>query len=156
ATWPPHEAVVRTELGGLNTFILLASSVTVILARRSLAAGRVRSCLTQLTFTILLGLAFLGVKTFEYSEKINHHLLPFEAELRHGATYGLWSSWYFVLTGVHVVHLVAGLIVWSWVLSLGLLGKLSSKRVGLVEVCGLYWHFVELVWIVLFALIYLV
>ena len=99
-----------------------------------------------LVVTILLGSAFLGVKGYEYSLKFAHGHYP-------GS--GLFWDCYFTLTGLHGLHVLAGVLANVWILSLTLRGDFLRSKGHLVELSGLYWHFVDLVWIFLFPLVYL-
>ena len=153
--WPDHHAVLTEPLGALNTFVLICSSVTVVLAHVALADGKVSLSMNYIAATLAMGFVFMGVKAFEYSQKFAHHLLPWEAA-SHGPGYGLWSATYFILTGFHALHVIGGLVAFGAILALGYMGRLSAKDAGLIENTGLYWHFVDLVWIFLFPLLYLI
>ena len=97
--------------------------------------------------TSLLGLTFLGIKGFEYHHKISEGLT---------ISSGLFGSFYFTLTGLHGLHMIGGLIFNMYVLIQGLRGKFNSRHCERVEYAGLYWHFVDLVWVILFPVFYLV
>ena len=135
-------------LGTLNTAVLLTSSLCMALAVREEGKGRAR---LWLFLTMVLGTAFLGIKMLEYAGDFREHLLPgsgfqFQgADSRHAQMFFLL---YFTMTGIHALHLIIGI---------GLLGflVLGSLRPHAVEVAGLYWHFVDVVWIFLFPLLYL-
>jgi cytochrome c oxidase subunit 3 len=136
--------------GALNTALLLTSSLTMALAVRAARAGG-RSARFLLA-TVLLGAAFLGVKAWEYARKVHEGHLPAAVHgLRGlglaGDPENLFLAFYFVMTGLHALHMLAGI---------GLLLWMSLKpEAGPVEVCGLYWHFVDVVWIFLFPVLYL-
>ncbi|MGF1582138.1 MAG: heme-copper oxidase subunit III [Gemmataceae bacterium] len=251
--WPSPEDVYLTEwVGALNTFVLICSSVTVVLAHYALTKKNVGQSLMYLGITLTLGCVFLGVKTWEYSEKFSHGILPgqipekldgpggarfinqvekklkkilkeheegeghheytdeyiaavktlladlpsltpkqlnarivsekhirpadmpeslsqtlegkpeplmeidHDVHLPHSIPYGnLWASSYFALTGFHALHVIGGLVIFAVFLILGAMGKYGPQHEGAIEVTGLYWHFVDIVWIFLFPMLYL-
>jgi len=132
---------------GINTTILLTSSLTVVLGLSSIRAGKPGQLTIFLLLTIGLGLAFLGGQALEFS-----HLYGEGITL----TSSVFGSSFFTLTGFHGLHVVAGVIWASIVLVRGLRRAFSAERNMGVEVFGLYWHFVDIVWIMLFTLIYLI
>ena len=134
-------------LGAINTLVLIGSSLTVALGIAAIRKGRVRLLQVFLSLTILLAAVFLGIKYVEYSEKFSHGLHP-------GTD--MFFSLYFMLTGLHGIHVLAGMGVLGGVLYLAGKGKYSESYHTPVEISGLYWHFVDLVWIYLFPLLYLV
>jgi cytochrome c oxidase subunit 3 len=151
----------RTDvvLGSANTAILLTSSLTMALAVRSFALGAKRACAWLLTATFALGAAFLAIKLTEYGHDYEEHLVPwlgfaFPAAQAEGAR--LFFLLYFAMTGAHAVHLIVGL---SWV---GILifavsrAHTKASHPDILEVAGLYWHLVDIVWIFLYPLLYLV
>ncbi len=129
-------------LGALNTFILLTSSLTVVLAHAAAEERNRSRVLRYEALTILLGLGFLCVKGFEYHHEISEGFTP--------AT-GLFWGFYFVMTGLHGLHVIAGLIAHAWACA----GVAAAGRFSRVTPVGLYWHFVDVVWIFLFPLLYL-
>ncbi len=146
-TWPHPGEELNIPAAAINTFILLTSSLTMALAVAAVHradSGRLR---LFLLFTILLGLAFLGVKGYEYSQKFAHGHFP-------GS--GIFWDCYFTLTGVHGIHVLAGVITNLWILWLTFREDFLETRGHFVEVAGLYWHFVDVVWIFLFPLVYLI
>jgi len=134
-------------LGAVNTIVLIGSSLTVALGISAIRKGKVRLLRMYLSFTILLAATFLGIKYVEYMEKFSHGLSP-------GTD--IFFSLYFMLTGLHGIHVLAGMVVLGAVLYLAGKGKYSESYHTPVEISGLYWHFVDLVWIYLFPLLYLV
>ena len=134
-------------LGAVNTIVLIGSSLTVALGISAIRKGKVRLLRMYLSFTILLAATFLGIKYLEYTEKFSHGLSP-------GTD--IFFSLYFMLTGLHGIHVLAGMVVLGTVLYLAGKGKYSESYHTPVEISGLYWHFVDLVWIYLFPLLYLV
>ena len=143
----PDEAIMGRPLATLNTFVLITSSVTMVLALAALQRDNIKSFATYLVLTSFLGLAFLGIKAFEYHHKIAEGLT---------ISSGLFGSFYFTLTGLHALHMIGGLVFNTYILWNGLRGKYSSQHFERVEYAGLYWHFVDLVWVVLFPVFYLV
>jgi cytochrome c oxidase subunit 3 len=149
--------------GTINTAVLLLSSLFVALAVNAAASGASRTSAVYLFGAILLGLVFLGVKAFEYAEKFSHHHVPgatFDFEhVPSGATEGqveIFYGLYFALTGLHAVHMVIGVVLLSVIAIAALRGKFSREYFTPVEVGGLYWHFVDIVWVFLFPLLYLI
>ena len=234
--WPkPHHVHLSEPIGALNTFVLICSSVTIVLSLEAARANKARLAKFWMLLTLLLGTLFLGVKGYEYQAKFAHGIYPAiidklkelddlpadqltaeQAGARtrlqqvrkmvtspeqqafdlavvadqvmplptensggdHGGAHGggqsghtsglndifpwlklpavipggnMWASTYFLLTGFHAIHVIVGLIVFSTLL----LYKLDRKDAGKIENAGLYWHFVDLVWIFLFPLLYL-
>jgi len=143
--------------GTLNTAILLTSSLTMAVASQAAAAGHhsrrlVISCLAS---TAALGLGFLVVKAFEYKEDIDKHLVPGAQFALHEVGAQLFFGLYWLITGVHAIHLTIGIVLVVRLALLGQLGKLQLDENPEVEVTGLYWHLVDIVWIFLYPLIYL-
>jgi len=143
----PPEEIMGRGLATLNTFVLISSSLTMVLALASIQRDKVKAFAGYIIATMALGSTFLGIKVFEYSHKIHEGLT---------ISSGLFGSFYFTLTGLHALHMIGGLILMLYILINGLKGKYSSEEHGRVEYAGLYWHFVDLVWVVLFPVFYLV
>lgn len=243
--WPkPHQVHVIEFLGAGNTFVLICSSVSVVLAHWFLARGRVRAAVGCIGLTLALGLLFLGVKAVEYKGKFDKDILPGHigdhldgpqgqwykdrirgqldalkanpaafnltadswaaaelsklrekmdeksgegtytpgmtplavgkrvneilersenehgVEVHHVSPYvefgNMWASCYFAMTGFHALHVLGGLVIFSLLLLMALFGRFGVRHTNLLENVGLYWHFVDIVWIFLFPLIYLV
>jgi cytochrome c oxidase subunit 3 len=148
-------------LGGVNTLVLITSSLTMALAVRSAQVGDRRLLTLLLVVTILCAVAFMGIKYVEYAHKFHDGLLP--GKYYH-PTQGLvipgkphlFFSIYFMLTGLHGIHVLAGIGVIVWVLLRARRGDFSPAYYTPVENVGLYWHLVDIVWIFLFPLLYLV
>jgi cytochrome c oxidase subunit 3 len=152
-----HELLVWA--GATNTAVLITSSLTMALSVHASQTGNRRQLLFFLTLTILLGCVFLGIKAFEYyTEYVEHHIpgsgFEFEAEqFRHAQ---IFFSLYFVMTGLHALHMIIGvgimvvMLWWSW------RGTITVEYHSPIEISGLYWHFVDIVWIFLFPLLYLI
>jgi cytochrome c oxidase subunit III len=152
-------------LGAINTVVLICSSLTMALAVHAAALGHRRRIVLFLLLTILLGGAFLGVKTVEYAGKFEHHLVPgpgFDpGEHLHltGADAQraqLFFSLYFGLTGLHAAHMIIGIPILGWLAWRAGRGAFGPNYHTPVELTGLYWHFVDIVWIFLFPLLYLI
>ncbi len=165
-----HELDIR--LGGFNTAVLIFSSLTMALAVHAAQLGKRNKIILFLALTLLLGLVFLGVKVVEYGEKgvfpgliePTHHLVPgpgfhFEG---HGPFADvapphvqLFFSFYFAMTGMHALHMIIGAGLLSWLIWAAYRNRFSPEYYSPVEMIGLYWHFVDIVWIFLFPLLYL-
>lgn len=149
-------------LGTVNTALLLTSSLAIALAGAAARAGDRRRTVRLLWLTMALGLAFLAVKGVEWRQEIGEHLFPGPgfrpddapgAETLHGML--LFFLLYFLLTGMHALHIVVGLAVCG-LLAWRLQRRADGPSAGSVELAGLYWHFVDVVWIFLYPLLYLV
>jgi cytochrome c oxidase subunit 3 len=238
-SWPtPADVHLIEWVGALNTFVLIVSSLTVVLAHYALGRGDVKAATLYIVVTLALGTVFLIVKAFEYNSKIQHKVLPgfiFERldapdgpdslnelrnqlnhivehpgsgkpeavaacqkllndlEVRYVATGpntvskptlsideikrrineihhqdpdlhltpvipsgNLWASCYFAMTGFHALHVLGGLVVFVIILIMAAVGRLGIQHTLMLELTGLYWHFVDIVWIFLFPLLYLI
>ena len=142
-----EHAKLDRVLGAVNTVVLITSSFTVVLGVDAIRRGRARLLEACFGATILLAAVFLGVKYVEYAAKFRHGLYP---------DTNLFFSLYFMLTGLHGIHVLAGMALLSYVVVLSRRGRLSADYHTPAEMSGLYWHFVDLVWIYLFPLLYLV
>lgn len=140
--------ILSVPIGTFNTMVLIASSVTMVMSWASLMMKEFRKYKLYMGLTILLALAFLVVKAFEYGGKFSHGLFPAEST---------FLAIYFTLTGLHGLHVVGGIIVNAYFWGPGSkMWKTEPQRfTNRIEVAGLYWHFVDLVWIFLFPTIYL-
>ena len=146
-------------LGTVNTAVLLGSSLTMAMAVRSAQLGRRNRLLLFLAFTLALGFVFLGIKSVEYSHKFHEHLVPgpnFHVDSPLTQNVQLFFSFYFAMTGMHALHMVVGAGLLTWLMVGAARGRFSSEYFTPVEVTGLYWHFVDIVWIFLFPTLYLV
>ena len=118
-----------------------------------------RRLIRFLLATMVLGAAFLGIKFYEYFQKFEEHLVPGRgfalegADPRHSQ---LFFSFYFAMTGMHAVHMIIGIVMMGVLIVFALRGKYSERYYNPVEMAGLYWHFVDIVWVFLFPLLYLV
>ncbi len=146
-------------LGVINTVILIGSSLTMAMAVRSVQIDRRQAAIGYMTATGVLGLAFLVIKYFEYSAKWHHHLIPgadfhFLGEV--GDRAEMFFVLYFAMTGMHALHMIIGFGILIWLLRGTVAGRYSSTYYNPVENFGLYWHFVDIIWIFLFPLLYLI
>ena len=146
-------------VGTINTAVLLTSSLCLALGDHAIKAGRLGALRGCLLATWLLGAVFLGLKGYEYWEKFAEHLVPgvnFHVESAHAPQVQLFIFVYFALTGLHALHMIIGLGVIAWLLRLNQRGRLSAGQHAPVEMAGLYWHFVDCVWVFLYPLLYLI
>jgi cytochrome c oxidase subunit 3 len=152
--------------GAWNTLVLLTSSLTVVLAVHAARAGHRNELLKYLAATMVLGVAFLGIKGFEYHHEWTEHLVPGshyapedpDSVARPDLAREMEMFWilYFFMTGLHATHMLVGLGLFGWLSVETARGKFTAVKHQPVELVGLYWHFVDLVWIFLFPLLYLV
>jgi cytochrome c oxidase subunit 3 len=156
-----HEASrsLDVRLGGANTIILITSSWFVALGYHAIKQGKEKFCALMLALTILCAMGFLVIKGFEYAHKFEVGELPgkwyHDAEITApGAS--LYFTIYFLATGLHAFHVIVGASVLAFILKGVLKGKYGPKNYVAVELGGLYWHLVDLVWIFLFPLLYLI
>ena len=145
-------------LGTFNTAVLIGSSLTMALAVRTAQLGRRAATAGFIGLTMVLGIVFLGVKWVEYSHKYHDGLIPGVAwhpgpEAADGLN--IFFGLYFAMTGMHALHMIIGMVIMVVVAFRALRGRYSPENYIGVEVLGLYWHFVDLVWIFLFPLLYL-
>jgi cytochrome c oxidase subunit 3 len=143
--------------GAFNTIILITSSLTMAMAITAMKKADVKLSIKLQACTIVFGLAFLAVKYFEWSGKISHGIFPGSAELmnKEQGTI-LFYSLYFVMTGLHALHVIAGLFLLVLMLRSSAKGGITGNDFVKLENSGLYWHFVDIIWIYLFPLLYLI
>jgi cytochrome c oxidase subunit 3 len=162
SSWPrpydPATNPLSIDLTTVNTFILICSSATMVLAVSAIQAGRRAKCSLYLLATVLLGGVFLGVQVYEYHELLEGRIYPPgispTGHFRPGVS--LFASCFFTVTGFHGLHVAAGVVTLLLVFLASLTGRFSSRNFAAVEYAGLYWHFVDVVWILLFTIVYLV
>jgi cytochrome c oxidase subunit III len=177
--------------GGLNTAVLIGSSLTMAMAVRGAQTNKRQATVNWLILTMILGTVFLGVKVIEYADKFEHHHVPgpnfvwasehaapaAEGGAEHAAapapaasehrqlslspdqlqgTTQLYFSLYFTMTGLHALHMIIGIGLMSVITWMAWKGRFDAEYYTPVEMSGLYWHFVDIVWIFLFPLLYLV
>ncbi|HBY59131.1 MAG TPA: cytochrome C oxidase subunit III [Solibacterales bacterium] len=170
AFYEAHHHLDRT-LGALNTIVLLVSSFTMVMAVHSAQTSQKKKLIVYLILTLLCAGIFLGVKYFEYDHKIHDGLLPGKfyshksdavapsaLEAGEGRARGqmIFFSFYFMMTGLHGIHILGGMVVIGWVLRRAIRGDFTSAYYTPVDLVGLYWHLVDLIWIYLFPLLYLI
>ncbi len=148
ATWPRGWEFLNVPLATVNTFILIGSSVTVVLAWANFRLGNFKWGRIFISLTVLCALLFLMNKGFEYHHEFVEHRMPSSSN---------FMALYFTLTGLHALHVIGGVIVFLYLLMPGAkMWKTAPARyTNRIEVAGLYWHFVDLVWIFLFPALYL-
>jgi cytochrome c oxidase subunit 3 len=151
---------LNATIGAINTAVLLCSSFTMVLAVRAGQLGRRKAIIVFLILTLILGFVFLGVKAYEWNEKFQEHHIPGPSFLMEGvAEQGhaqLFFSLYFAMTGLHALHMVIGAGLLSVLLWQAWRGKFSAAYYTPIDMVGLYWHFVDIIWIFLFPLLYLI
>lgn len=143
----PHE-VLDINFTAALAFILLMSSLTMVLALKAIREDNQRGLRIWLSATVFLGVLFLGGQVIEFTELVVHHHVTM--------TNSLFGASFFTLTGFHGTHVAVGAIWLGAVLARALRGGFTSQNYMAVEIAGLYWHFVDLVWVVIFTLIYLI
>jgi heme/copper-type cytochrome/quinol oxidase subunit 3 len=146
-TGPYPEDLYDIPFTSISSFVLLMSSLTMVLALSAIQKGDMRGMRIWLVATALLGLSFLAGQAFEFTE-FHREGLSLETNL--------FGTTFFVLTGFHGTHVAVGVLILLSLVDASLRGKLQAKDTLAVEIAGLYWHFVDIVWIVIFTLIYLI
>jgi cytochrome c oxidase subunit 3 len=160
---------IDATLGATNTAVLICSSLTVVLAIWGAQIANRKLMIGSLILTMLFGLAFLGIKGKEYKDKFEEHHVPgasfsFEkvpipghpdqyANPRHAQ---IFFALYFIMTGLHALHMIVGLGIFAWLLTMAWKGRFTPEYHTPLEIGGLYWHFVDIIWIYLFPLLYLI
>ena len=140
--WAAHSANTNTTIGAINTFVLLTSSLTAVLGHKAAEEGNGPKAANMLLFTCLGGATFAGIKAFEWTTEISHGFTLL--------TNTFWS-FYYTACGLHALHVIAGCIIMLFVAASARKGQDLHR----VELIGIYWHFVDIVWIFLFPLIYI-
>ena len=152
--WVPPSEILGIPLTAFMTFLLICSSVTMVKALESIQNGNREKMCSYLGLTVLGGLAFLGLQAYEWTHLIHEGLTL--TTLPHGkAGSTLFGPTFFTITGFHGAHVTGGVIYLSCILIHGLRGRYSAEYNHEVEIVGLYWHFVDLIWIMVFTFIYL-
>jgi len=154
-----HEAGMEMNvvIGAVNTIILLTSSLTMALSISAIKKGAKNSSVLLQAATVLLGIAFLVNKYFEWSDHIRHGFYPNSPQLlamSHGKI--LFFGLYYVMTGIHALHVLIGMSVITFILVLTIRGTVTSSDYIKLENAGLFWHLVDVIWIYLFPLFYLI
>jgi cytochrome c oxidase subunit 3 len=146
-------------LGAINTAVLIGSSLTMALAVHAAQLNSRNGTMVFIALTMILGGVFLGIKAVEYSHKFHEHLVPgtaFQFDKTYFGSAQIFFSLYFMMTGLHALHMVIGLGLMTWMLVWAYNGTVGDGYYTPVEIVGLYWHFVDIVWIFLFPLLYLI
>jgi cytochrome c oxidase subunit 3 len=146
-SWQPPGAVLNITVTAINTFLLICSSVTMVKAFASAQEDNQAQLRLWLVATVLIGATFVGVQVYEYRHLIEKGFVPSE---------GLYGSTFYTMTGFHGFHVTIGVICMIFVTLRAFQGRYTAKDHRGVEVIGLYWHFVDLVWIILFTIVYLI
>jgi len=163
--WYPAEFAIASSslnavIGAANTVILLCSSFTMVMAVRAAQLGKRDALIWFLILTLILGAAFLGVKAYEWNEKFQEHHVPgptfhLENAVRQGPAQ-IYFSLYFAMTGLHALHMVVGVCLLTFLIIEARRNRFSAAYMTPVDIIGLYWHFVDIIWIFLFPLLYLI
>jgi heme/copper-type cytochrome/quinol oxidase subunit 3 len=143
----PNETPLNLPVTAVNTFLLICSSVTMVKAFAAAQIGDQVWLRRWLIATCVIGATFVGVQVYEYRELIGHGFIPSQ---------GLFASTFYIMTGFHGFHVTCGVISMIWVTWKAFGGKYTPTDHRGIEVIGLYWHFVDLVWIILFTIVYLI
>jgi cytochrome c oxidase subunit III len=152
-----HELLIWA--GTINTAVLITSSLTMALAVHAAQTGERRSLMTFLVLTMMLGTTFLGIKGFEYYTGYREHHWPgagFQFDPEYFKNAQIFFSLYYLMTGLHALHMIIGLGIMTVMLWLSWRGTIRPDYYSPIEISGLYWHFVDIVWIFLFPLLYLI
>ena len=146
--WPPPEQTLNVPLTALNTFFLICSSVTLVWALQNYQLNKIKLANFGLLATTLLGAVFVGIQIYEYWLLLDHGMTP---------SWNIFGSCFFIMTGFHGLHVFIGVVALAVLTVMGFMGKFGPgyENHAAVELTGLYWHFVDLVWIILFAIVYL-
>src|SRR5437762_987948 len=146
--WPVPSHILGIPLTAFNTFVLICSSVTMVKALSAIRHGNQAGLQKYLLGTILGGITFLSIQAYEWTHLIKNEGLALRKDL--------FSATFFTITGFHGFHVTCGVIYLGVILALARRGHFSAENNHRVEVAGLYWHFVDLVWILVFTFVYLV
>ena len=159
---------INATLGAANTAVLICSSLTVVLAIWAAQTSRRFLLIAMLVLTMLFGVTFLGIKGVEYKDKFEEHHVPGASFSFHEKIPGhpdqyanprhaqIFFSLYFIMTGLHALHMIIGLGLFTWLLIMAWRRRFTPEYYTPLEMGGLYWHFVDIVWIYLFPLLYLI
>lgn len=148
-----------TLMGSINTVVLIGSSVSVAFAIRSAQLNQKKKIIINLAITLLLATVFMVIKYFEYTHKFHLGIFPGQFYTFEGIDHPqapIFFSIYYMMTGLHGLHVVIGMGLMVWLIVKASKGRFSSSYYNPVEVVGLYWHLVDIIWIFLFPLLYLI
>ena len=146
-SWPAPGEVLNIPVTAVNTFILICSSVTMVKAFAAAEMGDRRGTRLFTLATALIGATFLGVQVYEYRQLLHHGFGPWS---------GQYGSTFYTMTGFHGFHVFCGVVCMTWATLKAFRGGYDGGKYRGLEVLGLYWHFVDLVWIILFTIVYLI
>jgi heme/copper-type cytochrome/quinol oxidase subunit 3 len=138
---------LNIPLTAANTFLLICSSVSLVWGLQGYQTDNIKQGNLGLLLTTIFGAVFVGVQMYEYVELANHGMLP---------STDIFGSCFYIMTGFHGLHVAIGVVTLAVLTVMGYMGKFNSSNYAAVENSGLYWHFVDLVWIILFAIVYLI
>jgi cytochrome c oxidase subunit 3/cytochrome o ubiquinol oxidase subunit 3 len=142
----PHD-LYDIAFTSISSFVLLMSSLTMVLAVAAIARGDDRATRIWLSTTALMGMVFIAGQVYEFNEFLNEG---------YGFTHSpAWSAFY-TLTGFHGAHVTIGIVMLLSTVALSLAGRITKERAEAVEIVGLYWHFVDIVWVIIFTVVYLI
>ncbi len=142
----PAKEMLGVPLATLNTFVLISSSVSMVFALDAIQKGNQKGLIRNLILTLILAVCFLCIKSYEYPHKWHEGIT---------LSSGLFGSFYFTLTGLHMLHVLGGIGFISYLLYNAKKGRYTAEKHERIEYAGLYWHFVDLVWVILFPIFYL-
>ena len=148
-----------TLMGSINTIVLIGSSVTVAFAIRAAQTDQKKKIIINLAITLILATTFMVIKYFEYTHKFHLGIFPGQFYTFEGIDHPkapVFFSIYYMMTGFHGLHVVIGMGLMVWLLIDAYRGRFSSSYYNPVEIVGLYWHLVDIIWIFLFPLLYLI
>ena len=150
--------LLEVKWGAINTAVLITSSLTMALAVRATQMGSRKLQIALLIFTMALGTTFLGIKfILEWGHDYHQHLVPgvaFHYQGPYGSSVELFLCFYFFMTGLHALHMIVGIVVLTVLTILSARGRFTPEYFSPIETCGLYWHFVDVVWVALFLAIF--
>jgi cytochrome c oxidase subunit III len=167
--WAAASKTLDVGLGATNTAVLICSSLTVVLAVWAAQTARRKLLIGSLLLTLALGFVFLGIKGIEYKEKFENHHVPGASfqfnnvkipghpdQYANPSHAEIYFALYFIMTGLHALHMIIGIGIFIWLTTKAWQGRFTPEYNTPVEMGGLYWHFVDIIWIYLFPLLYLV
>ena len=146
-SWPRPSTILGIPLTALMTFLLICSSVTMVEGLAGIRQGNMSKFRTFIGLTVLGGILFLSLQAYEWT-----HLIEHGQSIRRNN----FGATFFILTGFHGMHVFSGVVYLTIILLLGMAGRFTAERSSPVEIAGLYWHFVDLVWILVFTFVYLI
>lgn len=150
---------LNTLWGGVNTLVLIGSSLTVAMAIKSAQLNQKKNIVINLGITVALACVFMVIKYFEYTHKFHLGIFPGEFYTFEGIDHpkaNIFFSLYYLMTGLHGIHVTIGIVIISWLMIRAYKGHFDSEYYTPVEITGLYWHLVDIIWIFLFPLFYLI